>query len=71
MFYKLLSFQSENEVPDDYFQNNAENKIFVVGMTRSGTSLIEQILSSHNKLLIKKYCNKIVKLEKGNLVEFK
>ncbi len=31
-------------------QNNTENKIFVVGMTRSGTSLIEQILSSHNKI---------------------
>ena len=30
--------------------NHNENKIFIVGMTRSGTSLVEQILSSHNKI---------------------
>ncbi len=40
----FLNFSYEN------VQNNVENKIFVVGMTRSGTSLIEQILSSHNKI---------------------
>ena len=40
----FLNFNHEN------ITNNTENKIFVVGMTRSGTSLIEQILSSHNNI---------------------
>ena len=42
---KLFShFTYENHIDND------DNKIFVVGMTRSGTSLIEQILSSHNNI---------------------
>ena len=43
-FLLILNFKHEN------ITNNNENKVFVVGMTRSGTSLIEQILSSHNNI---------------------
>ena len=60
---KLINFEIENEKKDfenikKIFSNNYKNItlnnsrkiIFIVGMPRSGTSLVEQILSSHNNV---------------------
>ena len=43
--------QIENETPD-----SIENKvIFILGLPRSGTSLVEQIITSHSQVLEEEY----------------
>jgi len=39
-----------NKLKSDYVANTNRNPIFIVGMPRSGTSLIEQILDSHQSI---------------------
>jgi Tfp pilus assembly protein PilF len=43
-FFKNINFTSSNK------QGAHKNKLFIVGMPRSGTSLVEQILSSHSQV---------------------
>ena len=50
-FDKIKKFFSEIDNKNLTFNDNLKTKpIFIVGMPRSGTSLIEQILSSHSKI---------------------
>ena len=61
--HKISNFQIKNDEKlfnniKNYFDNNSikniedssQKIIFIVGMPRSGTTLVEQILSSHNKI---------------------
>ena len=61
---KLLNYDVNNEINlnlknieifqdvnfDKFKNNNQDNIIFILGMPRSGTSLVEQIVSSHSKV---------------------
>ena len=62
---KLLKYKIENEIKlfedlklkfkdikfNNSFDQNNDNIIFILGMPRSGTSLVEQIISSHNNVI--------------------
>ena len=51
LFKKIKYFFSEINVNDIEFSGKIKSKpIFIVGMPRSGTSLLEQILSTHSKI---------------------
>ena len=48
---KVVDYFSKNNIPKLEIENSHELKpIFIVGMPRSGTSLIEQILSTHSMI---------------------
>ena len=50
-FRKVQEYFLRNEVPKLKIQNSYKKKpIFIIGMPRSGTSLIEQIVSTHSKV---------------------
>ena len=50
-FMNIKSFFKNLDNSDLKFENNLKKKpVFIVGMPRSGTTLIEQILSSHSKI---------------------
>lgn len=50
-FKSITQIFSQNEITNLPISNNlSDTPIFIVGMPRSGTSLIEQILASHNKI---------------------
>ena len=51
LFNKIKSFFSDiNDNDYDFKDKNKIKPIFIIGMPRSGTSLIEQILSTHSKI---------------------
>ena len=51
LFKKIKYFFSDMSTSDLEFNENIKSKpIFIVGMPRSGTSLLEQILSTHSKI---------------------
>ncbi len=43
-------FKNKGKIENLFNYDNRKNYIFIVGMPRSGTTLIEQIVSSHNKV---------------------
>ena len=52
-FHSIIKkvFQKEQpEIPKELISNTKFRPIFIVGMPRSGTTLIEQILSSHQNV---------------------
>lgn len=51
LFSKLKKiFKSESVISQSLKKNTTINPIFIVGMPRSGTSLVEQIIASHNEV---------------------
>ena len=47
---KIKKFFNKNEMKNFNTSANNDKKIFVLGMPRSGTTLVEQIISSHSKV---------------------
>ena len=47
---KIKKFFDKNEMKNFNTSANSDKKIFVLGMPRSGTTLVEQIISSHSKV---------------------
>ena len=77
-FEKIKFFYKNSEISNLKFEKNL-NKIpvFIVGMPRSGTSLIEQILSTHSKIYgagelnyLQKIIDKLVLEKPGNLKDY-
>ena len=49
LFSKIKKiFKSESNISQNFEKNTTIKPIFIVGMPRSGTSLVEQIIASHN-----------------------
>jgi hypothetical protein len=48
--FKQISDHFKNFQYQDQTNNNGENLIFIVGLPRSGTTLLHQIISSHSKV---------------------
>ena len=77
-FEKIKFFYKNSEISNLKFEKNL-NKIpvFIVGMPRSGTSLIEQILSTHSKIYgagelnyLQKIIDKLGLKKPGNLKDY-
>ena len=49
-FSNLKVFFKKNKIEIPKNENNAKKVIFIVGLPRSGTSLVEQIISTHSKV---------------------
>jgi lipopolysaccharide biosynthesis regulator YciM len=74
----LLKKLENTKLSSNEMSKNEKKMIFIIGLPRSGTSLVEQILASHSKiygcgeltileLLIKKYLTRENKFEKSKL----
>ena len=51
LFSKIKKiFKSKPNISQNFKKNTTINPIFIVGMPRSGTSLVEQIIASHNEV---------------------
>ncbi len=50
IFAKIIKFQKLNKLEKFKFQTPEKNIIFILGMPRTGTSMIEQIISNHSKV---------------------
>ena len=49
-FTKIKNFHENNKIENLQIDENKKKIIFILGMPRTGTSLVEQIISSHDKV---------------------
>ena len=71
-FNKIINFYNkENFNKFKYSGNLSKKPIFIVGMPRSGTTLIEQIISSHSQVFGADELNFLPQLVEKNIKEFK
>ena len=49
LFEEIISFQEKNELNNNS-KENMKNVIFILGMPRTGTSMVEQIISNHSEV---------------------
>ena len=50
LFKKIVSFHSDNKLKNNNSNKDNKKLIFILGMPRTGTSMVEQIISNHSEV---------------------